>query len=435
MSADALLGEDIDLLRTTETWQKYLGKASGIRCVKSIYPTITFPCHATMLTGVYPDKHGVVSNLQFYPGRVKAPWRWYRSFNKWPTDLFFAAKEKGLSTAAVFWPGTGKHPAIDYLINECWPTSTDINKQFGYEDFLETFTENGSSHEVRQIIERHLPKYDIMQHPAREEFVMDCTIDIIRTFRPDVLFLHPSNIDSARHKYGLYNDKVDEEVLKTASYIERIFTALLETVDLDEINFVLTSDHGHLNIDRIISLNLLFKEAGWIKTDEEGRWLSWEACAISGGTSACVYADPNLTPDRQEELEEFVYSLQNPEQYGISLVLTAPEAQENFHFAGDFQYVLETDGHSSFSDSVSDPLVHTFDVTDYRYGHATHGHMPHKGPSPVFYGVGPAFKQEVLLDTGKLIDIAPTLAQMLGVDLGETDGKVVEEILDLPKSH
>lgn len=75
--------------------------------VRSIYPTITYPCHTTMMTGCYPDRHGIVNNELSNVKELSSDWNWFYDKVKVPS-IFDRAKEKGLSTAAVFWPVTGK---------------------------------------------------------------------------------------------------------------------------------------------------------------------------------------------------------------------------------------------------------------------------------------------------------------------------------------
>ena len=70
-----------------------------------------------------------------------------------------------------------------------------------------------------------------------------------------------------------------------------------------------------------------------------------------------------------------------------------------------------------------------FETKDYRYGHATHGYLPEKGPQPVFYAKGPDFKEHVLLDHARLVDEAPTLAALLGVDFPNVQGVCLRELL------
>ena len=91
--------------------------------------------------------------------------------------------------------------------------------------------------------------------------------------------------------------------------------------------------------------------------------------------------------------------------------------------------MLETDNYTSFGDHAVRPLVTAADNGDYRKGRATHGYLPSKGPCPVFYAKGPAFRDGVVVEDGRLIDEAPTFARVLGISLPNPDGSPVTEIL------
>ena len=162
-----------------------------------------------MSTGVYPDRHGIEGNLVFSTQGGDVPWKWFHDAVKVP-DLFQAAKKAGKTTAAVFWPVTGNHPDIDYLIDEYWTQGPD-------DDFLSAFERTGSSPEVLKIVERHRGKVEGYErrHPWCDNFIINCAADIIRQFKPDLLMIHPANIDGYRHGYGLFNDHEVNTILAT----------------------------------------------------------------------------------------------------------------------------------------------------------------------------------------------------------------------------
>ena len=87
-SADAMVSEDVDYLKTLPNYQKYLAGGCMVQKVDSVYPTITYPCHTTMCSGVWPDKHGVAGNLQMIPGTSPLPWKWDYSNTRWKEDIF-----------------------------------------------------------------------------------------------------------------------------------------------------------------------------------------------------------------------------------------------------------------------------------------------------------------------------------------------------------
>ncbi|MBO6053875.1 MAG: alkaline phosphatase family protein, partial [Clostridia bacterium] len=96
LSADALVHEDMAALREMPNFRKYLAGGSSIERVKSIYPTITYPCHTTMATGCWPDRHGIPGNLKSPYRYIQPPipWIWEHEYVKVP-DIFDAAKAAG----------------------------------------------------------------------------------------------------------------------------------------------------------------------------------------------------------------------------------------------------------------------------------------------------------------------------------------------------
>src|SRR5271154_6480725 len=81
-----------------------LRDGSYARGVTGVWPTVTYPSHTTLLTGLSPAEHGIYNNLEFDPRHQFADsWFWYAHQIRVPT-LWEAAHEAGLSTASVGWP-------------------------------------------------------------------------------------------------------------------------------------------------------------------------------------------------------------------------------------------------------------------------------------------------------------------------------------------
>ena len=74
--------------------KKYFQNACGVRHIRSIYPTVTYPAHTTILTGCYPASHGVISNTHFTTGSTEYEWLWDAGNVKVP-DVITAAKDQG----------------------------------------------------------------------------------------------------------------------------------------------------------------------------------------------------------------------------------------------------------------------------------------------------------------------------------------------------
>ena len=92
ISEDAMVFEDTETLKHLPNFGKIWDKAARVNRVRSIYPTITYPCHVSMMTGMYPDKHGVVNNERPIMCEKSSPWEFFASAVKVPT-LFDKAHE------------------------------------------------------------------------------------------------------------------------------------------------------------------------------------------------------------------------------------------------------------------------------------------------------------------------------------------------------
>jgi hypothetical protein len=166
-----------------------------------------------------------------------------------------------------------------------------------------------------------------------------------------------------------------------------------------------------------------------IRTDKEGNITDWDAYSHSSGMSANVYLKDPSDHKIYQKVHALLQHLCSEGIYGISRVFTEPEARTGEGLGGSFSFVLETDGYTSFGDGWKRPIVKNLDASDYRYGRATHGYLPEKGPQPLLVAKGPDIRKGVTLEKAHLTDEAPTYAKILGVELPDAQGRVIEEIL------
>ncbi len=424
VSVDAMVYEDTETLSKLSAFQKIWNRTARVNRVRSIYPSITYPCHSTMQTGLYPDKHGILNNERPIMCEKSGLWQHMRNLVHGKT-IFDYAKEKGLTTAAVFWPVSGNDPSIDYLVDEYWPQTPEETSE-------ECFIHSGSSPEVMEKVVRpnlHFVENRHRKHPHCDAFVMNCACSMIREFKPNLLLVHPANVDAYRHETGLFTEKVTQALYETNQWMEEIFKACDDAGILDSTDFFIVSDHGQLNINRCVALNVKLAEAGLIDVAEDGSIRDWRAFCKSGGLSALVYLkDPNNEADWRET-KAVLDKLCAEEVYGISRVFTREEAQKGEHLSGPFAFVVETDGYTSFSNDWQRPLVKVLDNQNYRFGRASHGHLPDKGPQPTLFAFGPHIRSGVVLENARLVDEAPTFAKALGIDMENTDGRCLSELL------
>lgn len=424
LSHDALVYDDLAYLKNRPVFSHLLENGARVNTLRSIYPTVTYPVHTSIITGVYPNRHGVIDNEVLEIGALSSPWHWFSSSNKSPT-LFTAAKKAGLTTAAVFWPVTGNDPDIDYLIDEYWSQPYDRDPE-------DAFLRSGSSEEVVELIlKKNLPilRGHERKHPEADDFVISCACDMIREFKPDVLAIHPASIDSIRHKTGLFSRRVEEFLDHTDRWTGMIIQAAKDAGVFEDTDFIIMSDHGQLEIKRSVNINVLLCDKGLITTDSMGNLLDWDAYCKSTALSAQVYLKDPSRMDIRNRTYDLLCRLRDEGVYGISEVFTREEINEKEHLDGNFSFVIESDGYTSFGNDWRRPLVRSFDLSDYRFGRATHGHLPDKGPQPTLIAFGPSFQKNATVERRPIVDVAPTLAMAMGLSLKDTDGSPITEIL------
>lgn len=94
-SVDAMVCEDIRELRKLPNFQKYLENGcEAVNGMKTIYPSVTYPAHVSMMTGCYPNKHGVTSNFDFTTQNKDQNWKWFHDACC-AEDIFSVAKKEG----------------------------------------------------------------------------------------------------------------------------------------------------------------------------------------------------------------------------------------------------------------------------------------------------------------------------------------------------
>lgn len=422
ISEDALVYEDTLTLRELPVFGSLWKDAARVKRIRSIYPSLTYPCHTSMMTGCYPDRHGIVNNELTNLFEKSSPWHWFYNTIKVPS-IFEAAKAKGLTTAAVFWPVTGNCKSIDYLIDEYWPQSPE-------ESMRDCFLNSGSTPEVvEKCVDPHLWMQVNRTHPFCDEFITACTCSIIREFKPNLLMIHPANVDTYRHQTGLFSDKVTHGLHEIDNWLGWIIKATKDAGIYEDTDFFIVSDHGQINISRVICPNVELARRGLITVDEFGKVADYTAIVKSTGASAQVYLKNPDDKESYEKTHRVLASMCDEGIYGISRVYTAKEAKEEEQLAGSFSFILETDGFTSFSNDWTGSLSRPHDITDYRFGRATHGHQPDKGPQPTLIAFGPSIQPGATVERRSIVDEPATFAKVLGLDMGDIDGRSIDEIL------
>ena len=424
ISNDAMVYDDLEYLSHKFAFKRLMGEGSVVKTLRSIYPTVTYAVHTSMITGCYPDRTGVYNNENDELCVKSSDWHWFRPSNKCKT-LLDAAKEKGLTTANVFWPVTGSDNSIDYNIAEYWTQTKE-------ETIFDAFRRAGSSERVIDEIIRPCSHYLIgkeRRHPYADDFVFACGEAMIKKSSPDIIVMHPAGIDGLRHSTGVFSDRVNDMLDHTALWTQRIIEAVEEIGEAENTNFIITSDHGQIDVSRWAMPNVELRRRGFIRTDANDVITDYDAFIKGVGCCALVYLKDESDKKTYKAVYDALKEMRDSGLYGFTEVFTREEIAAKEHLSGPFSFVLETDGYTSFGSEWTGSIIHQRDITDYRGGAASHGYLPDKGAQPTLIACGPSFKKGVTVDRRPIVDLAPTIAKAMGVDLADADGKPIDEIL------
>ncbi|WP_299745148.1 alkaline phosphatase family protein [uncultured Rossellomorea sp.] len=421
ISFDCLSALDYPILKDLPHFQELLAHGSFCKNVETIYPSVTYPCHATIVTGKFPKRHGVVNNTLIQPGRVSPDWYWHRRAIK-GTTLYDEAKKARMTTAALLWPVTAKGD-IDYNMPEIF-----ANRSWHNQILVSLF--NGSP-----LYQLHMNRLfghirNGLNQPELDDFVLESTVATIRK-KPNLLLVHFTDLDTQRHYHGFSSEEAHAAIQRHDARLGKIIRALKENGIYEQSTIVALGDHSALDESKAIQLNVLFKENGLITLNARGKVTDWKAYCKGCDGSAYVYVkDSETKPAVQSLLEQ----LQMDPSNGIEEILTGEEAGRK-GADGYCTFMLEARIGFYFKDALKGSFIHTItpeDVKEKRYTYGSHGYSPEKeNYSTTFMAAGKGIRSNVEIPFMHLVDEGPTLARLLGLSLGATDGKVIEELLDI----
>lgn len=425
LSLDALQTNDLEILFNMPNFSKLKEKAAIVENLEEIYPTLTYPIHVTMVTGVTPDKHGIFHNQKsdISPkdhdwSLMGSNWYWHKENIKTET-IVDAVYNSNKTVSTVCWPVTaGDKRGIN--VPEIWP-------ERGHNEQAEELFKNASSDiAFERYFDSYISKFDWKNNNDLVRFTPEIALDILKTDKPDLLLCHIIWLDHIRHTYGVEGEEVKECLRQLDVLIGRFIQATKDAGTYNNTNFIILGDHGQIDIQRIFDLNTLFVENGLIELDENQNPKDYIAYSFSAGFSTQVILK---NPDNKEDLEK-VYKVLNEikEKYPkyIDRIYTKEEALKEENLSGNFSFVIEGTLGTYFGIKYKGKTLIEKGEEGYYVYNATHGHSTKKGNKPPLLAFGPDIKSNTVIKKAKMLDVCPTLAKLSNVKMSELMGKELD---------
>lgn len=383
--------------------------------MKSVFPTFTYPCHQSMITGTNPATHKIVNNGIFDPlGEHLGAWHWFA--NTEVKTLWEAAKENGYWSASVAFP-TSVGARGDFIAPEFWWDGSALDSRF-----IDAVAKpQGIIAEMEKEIGQYAGGLDLSDNGDAQRgkaalWMLKNKIAPVISEKPFFMSAYFASFDESAHQYGVYSNEAARSLEKIDKMLGELIEEAMKITD-GHLIVCVVSDHGSLDNTHNISPNVLLHDAGLIQTDENGRVISWKAFGQrAGGTAEVRLADPE-DKEAADALKKIMDQLLADENSGIMEVLNGEEARKRGGFP-EAAYVLVSDKGYELRDDVTGDYCRTRLTQKAQHGY--NENFPEMRASFMLTGEGITKGN---IENVHLIDVAPTLAGLMGFVLPDAEGR------------
>ncbi|WP_421839266.1 alkaline phosphatase family protein [Novosphingobium sp.] len=269
-----------------ETLRRFMTEGAYATGVVGVLPSVTYPSHTTLITGVSPAKHGIVNNTTYDPTQInQSGWFWYAEDNKART-LWDAARDAGLTTGNVHWPVSVAAKNVTWNLPQIWRTGHPDDRKLvnalatpGLVGDLETAT--GAAYADGK-------SEDLLGDQIRTEF----GVGMIVKYQPGFMTMYLAALDHTEHETGPGSAESHAALEQIDGFVGELVAAEMQ-VHPDAV-IALVSDHGFAPVDTVINLYRPFIDAGLVTLGPDGKIASADATPWgSGGSFAIRLARPN----------------------------------------------------------------------------------------------------------------------------------------------
>lgn len=393
----------------TPTLRAFVKRGAYATGVIGVVPTVTYPSHTTMVTGVPSAAHGIASNTPFDPLQTnREGWYWYAEDIAVPT-LWDVVKSAGGISAAVNWPVTVGEQSIDLLIPEMWWAQNG-------EDLKLIRALSRPAGFLKEIEGRLGPFVDGYTDTLESDRVRTrFALDVLDRHALDFMAVHLIALDGSQHRDGPFVGSA----FATLEALDGMIGELIAAARSNDPSTVvaIVSDHGFIATHTAVNLRERFVAAGLIELDDtqrEGgspRVRDWQAQAWPGAGAAAIVLRDRTDEALRARVAQLLDELQAEPGNGIARVLrgTALASTESFPGA---DFLVEFAPGFYFGSALQGELL------TRAASRGTHGYLPERPEMhAAFFIEGEGIASARKLGVVRMVEIAPTLAEILGVEL------------------
>ncbi len=351
--------------------------------VESVYPSQRIPAHISLVTGVLPADHGITSDVPFDEQTGVSATSTVRSAKTIKADTVWeAANRAELTSAAIGFPMT-----------------TDATIKF------------------------NLPEAEQNSDTAKAEAAIELIAKHHRNPLVNLLAVNFTSYDAAQRRYGLLSKEAIIALETIDGLIGKIVQAIENAKLKEQTTFLIVSDHGASKVEREFRPNVLLAKKGFLTTDGQGTVKTWRAVAQSFGGSAAIFLKNPQDQIAAQEVEQLFRTLEEDSDNPLWRISVRREAAR---LGADPRAVLFLDAAPLFqlSDRASGSTI------GKAADRAAYGYLPSRAEMRgALFLSGKAIKVGQKIEYARLIDVAPTIARLLGLEMKTARGRVLSEVI------
>ncbi len=383
--------------------------------MKSVFPSFTYPSHSSMVTGAYPATHGVCYNAPFEPLGSSGRWNWEVSNIKART-IWEATKQAGLSSAIVEWPVSVGAP-VDWCIPEIWSVKDPEDRITE----ARKYSTPGLVEEIERETTGPLSKDNMNEeYLSLDETAGRMAVHIIRKYKPRLLALHFACVDGAEHDEGREGPKVRLALASADRAIGDVLEAIERAGLKDSTAILIVGDHGFMDIHSFLKPNIWLAERGLLHKGND-----WRVKFQPAGGSAFLYLQH---PEDKAALDQ-VRTLLNqlPDSYRrLFRIIEKPELQQ-----------MGADRNAVMALAALPGIIFGGGMDGTVMGPVDGGHHGYDPSLPEMYtgfiASGAGIAKGIVIPEMSVVDIAPTVAALLGIDFTAPDGILMPGLIKVKK--
>ena len=385
-------------------------------------PSVTWPNHTTLLTGMKPGRHGVLANGVLVRGGIGTPvkidsHRDQSDLVKVPT-VADMAHSAGLRTAEVNWPCTRNSKSFDDQFpdvpNALDYTTPRLRKELIEKGFLQD--EKHSSFRKASMV-------------GLDYVWTEAACHLIRKRKPHLTLVHLLNNDATHHRRGAQS----QDGYTANAYADMCVSRIVEAIDdagiRDRTTIILVADHGFTLTPKAIRPNVLLRKANLLKV-VTGKLTQARVHVIPEGGVGFVYCThPATAPQDASDFRKMVMGKE-----GVTDVLL-PDRYAEVGFPHPREYtqspdaiLVAKDGYAVSGAVTGETFVANFEEARTSFGsHGFLAKLPKMKAMCILSGAG--VRSGVKLPEVNNTVVAPTIAKLLGLQLPNAGGKPLLDAL------